>query len=793
MRAATTTRLGPKPCPSSRRSRRPSGRCVSHKKWTNAWGPVNTDSYGNTTTTTYDQAGRATGTAGPGGTVQTDFDASGRPSAQKIDGATVAVASYDAASGLQTGATYPNGAGNAGNGTSLTMGRDTRNRTTNLTWRKPDQSVLASDNVTRSAAGRVIDQQVDGIDANPTGANYGYDGAGRLTNAWAPGRQYSYAFAPTGGCGSLPNAGQNTNRTAMTDNGATTTYCYDQADRLTSTSDGRYSAINYDAHGNTTTLGGQTLGYDGSDRHMSTAYGPPSARTTITYGRDASDRITSRTTSTPGTATWRTSSPGPNLGAVSALTLTRPAAAQAGDVLIAQVTAASSTVAITPPAGWTAIDTTTSGTSVKDGAYWHVAATNDPTSWAWTFNASVKASGGISAYSGVQTTAPIDATAVTATGSGTAITAPSVTTTKNNSIVITTFGTRTGTTITPAAGTAERYDSSSTGQSVATRTTSELSDRAQTTAGASGPTTAITAATITASVNRTIALNPAPNVATTRYGYSGAGDTPDLTLDASNNVTERAYGLLGGAALTKRATTSVWSYPNIHGDTIATADATGTKQGPTLHYDPDGEALGALPDNSAGNFDYGWLGQNQRPLEHEGAVATIEMGARQYVPGLGRFLQVDPEGGSANDYDYVMADPVNVFDLDGKCPQLWKRKCRAAQGKRLRELDWGTTLAVGANLGYGTYKMATGFQLFVGSVAVSSTGAGATIGVPGMAFGTYQMVSGAARFGRGVTQVRTVGKCQARCSFGDNLQRFQQKAILPEWGGSTWDKLGWLP
>lgn len=50
---------------------------------------------------------------------------------------------------------------------------------------------------------------------------------------------------------------------------------------------------------------------------------------------------------------------------------------------------------------------------------------------------------------------------------------------------------------------------------------------------------------------------------TTRY--SG-----DAVLDTSNAVTERTLTLPGGVLVTKRAAGDVWSYPNIHGDVVAT-------------------------------------------------------------------------------------------------------------------------------------------------------------------------------------------------------------------------------
>lgn len=153
----------------------------------------------------------------------------------------------------------------------------------------------------------------------------------------------------------------------------------------------------------------------------------------------------------------------------------------------------------------------------------------------------------------------------------------------------------------------------------------------------------------------------------TRYGYTGAGDTPDLTMDAAGTVVETTMVLPGGALLTRSAS-DVWSYPDIHGSISATADDTGTKQGPTRVYDPDGNPLSGLPDNATGNFDYGWLGQHQRGVDHTpGLRPLMQMGARPYDPTLARFLEVDPiEGGNTNDYDYCSGDPIGCTDLDGR-------------------------------------------------------------------------------------------------------------------------------
>jgi RHS repeat-associated protein len=148
--------------------------------------------------------------------------------------------------------------------------------------------------------------------------------------------------------------------------------------------------------------------------------------------------------------------------------------------------------------------------------------------------------------------------------------------------------------------------------------------------------------------------------------YAGPGDQPAWTSNLSGETTRNIPGINGQlVAVQNGSEAPVLQLTNLHGDIIATAYKSETatalaSKADTTEY---GVPTTSLPPK------YSWLGALEIPTELPSGITA--MGARSYVPQLGRFLQPDPiAGGSANAYGYTFGDPLNTADPSGAYTEI---------------------------------------------------------------------------------------------------------------------------
>jgi PKD repeat protein len=242
-----------------------------------------------------------------------------------------------------------------------------------------------------------------------------------------------------------------------------------------------------------------TYSWDFGDGTTSTAVTPPAhtytAAGTYSVKLTATNTAGTNTSGTTITVTGGTTPPPPsgtgialvdkaeagNSTAVTAVTIPKPAGAQAGDVLVAQITADAAPSVSAAPAGWTSVASqSTSGARLF--VYSHVVGGSDPGSYTWTLGTAVKWNAGIAAYRGVNTTTPWDTAPTTAASAAAATTlvVPAVTTQTAGALLVGGLAVNSSSAgVTPPTGWTEALEA--TGIQV-----TEVAHKPQATAGSSG-------------------------------------------------------------------------------------------------------------------------------------------------------------------------------------------------------------------------------------------------------------------------------------------------------------------
>ncbi len=247
---------------------------------------------------------------------------------------------------------------------------------------------------------------------------------------------------------------------------------------------------------------------------------------------------------------------------VTQLPINRPGNVNPGDVLVANIAVNGGSVAqlTAPSPNWNVILRTDNDSNVSVISYWKIADASEPASYTWLISPQNTAVGGITSYSGVDITNPID-DAGGAVGRSQTAEAPSITTTSEDAKIVTFFAFDAGKTAvdhfatSSGIGMTETYDITNTpyGPSAA------MSEGVQAVAGPSGAkSSAINYAGQRDWAAQQIALRPAPD-STLLNGLVSYWKLDENSGDAFSSLNAYILSNIGSADYVSSKINNGWS------------------------------------------------------------------------------------------------------------------------------------------------------------------------------------------------------------------------------------------
>jgi len=239
-----------------------------------------------------------------------------------------------------------------------------------------------------------------------------------------------------------------------------------------------------------------------------------------------------------------------SLATTPTLTIPAPSGLTAGDVMVATIAVRATTTTVTA-AGWLPVPglDTSIAAVIRQVTFYRVADSTDAAAPGFSFDlGGSRGAGGIAAYSGVDTANPVDVVGAASNSTGSTDAAPpSVTTTNLRARVIAVESWAATTSVTPAGGTTELYESASVFGPLTNNGTIEAADLTQAAPG-STPALTVTAANSARWIAQTIALNEMPELTAgfpSAYAWTGLvpGSTKTSSEQTVSVTSNRAWGL----------------------------------------------------------------------------------------------------------------------------------------------------------------------------------------------------------------------------------------------------------